>query len=100
MGRAGLLPRSGGAREALFCRCRVAFYDWLRLTARWLTVVWVAQLLGVCIVLYFAVESNIETMDPVQRREVVGFGVLGAALLCARVLFFSDSMDGDADGEA
>lgn len=90
---AKILPTRVRAQEAVFCRCRSALYDWFRFVSRWIMVVWCAELVGVCTVLYFGVEANLAKMDPVQRREVVGFAVVGVAALAGRVTVFADYFD-------
>lgn len=96
---ANLLPARMRPREVVFCRCRSAVYDWLRFVSKWIMLIWCGELVGVCIVLYFAVEQNLAKMEPTQRREVVGFAVVGLAILIGRVTIFADYFDEAAMAE-
>lgn len=93
---AKILPAKAKTREAVFCRCRAALYDWFRFISSWIIVFWCAQLLGVVFVLYSSVEPNIAKMDPVQHREVLGFIVVGVALLVGRVTLLAEYFDDDS----
>lgn len=90
---AKILPSRTRPREQVFCRCRSAIYDWLRFMVKWIMLLWCGELLGVCIVVYFCVEQNLEKMDPLQRREVLGFAIVGIAALVGRVTLLADYFD-------
>jgi len=95
--KAKILPEGIRPQEEVFCRCRAAIFDWCRFVAQWVMVPWCSMLLGICTVLYFAVEPNLVTMAPVQRREAVGFLVVGAVLLVSRLTVFADYFSEDVD---
>jgi len=91
--KANILPERDRPRENVFCRCRSAVYDWLRFMTKWIMLIWCVELVGVCIVVYFCVEKNLAKMEPLQRREVLGFAAIGIVLLVARVTIFADYFD-------
>lgn len=82
-----ILPTQPAPLDDAYCRCRLVAYDLTKVMAQWSMLVWVCQLLGVCAVLYFGVESNLEKMGVKARREILCFAVLGLmALACSVVL--------------
>lgn len=91
----GILPASSKApsrdSDSAYCRCRSAFDDCLRMVSRWAAVVWMAQFLGVCLVLYFGVEPNLAKMGTKERREILGFAAVGVVGLICRVFLVGDS---------
>merc|ERR1712045_755641 len=66
-----ILPRRASAREHVFCRCRSVIYDCLRTLSSWSLTVWLAELCGVCIVLYLSMEPNLIRMGSSQRRDML-----------------------------
>lgn len=86
-----ILPAELQPREDLYCRCRSATFDLLRLAARWIMAVWFAELFGVCAVLYLGAEPNLARMGATERREVLAFALVGIAILACKVTVFADS---------
>mmetsp|Transcript_76678 Transcript_76678/g.215170 ORF Transcript_76678/g.215170 Transcript_76678/m.215170 type:complete len:288 (-) Transcript_76678:57-920(-) len=91
---AKIMPQARRPAETFFCRCRAAVYDLIRAVCPFISVAWCAQLLGVWIAMYFAVERNLSRMHYVQRRQVLCFGAVGlVALVCRAILFAEDYFD-------
>lgn len=72
----------------IYCRCRSAVFDWLRIVSRWITAVWLGELASVLMVIYIGAEPNLKRMGTTQHREVLGFAAIGVALLVGRVTIF------------
>merc|ERR1719162_1027353 len=74
-------------RETTYCHCRTAFYDIFRATSRWARVVWLAEFLGVCLILYFGVEPHLTRQGTKARREILGFASIGVVALPCWIYF-------------
>merc|ERR1740129_1339309 len=88
----GILPKKLRAREHAYCRCRVAAFKMLQFAAKWAMHFWFAELFGVCTILYFGMEPHLAKMDAAQRRDVMIFGIVGLAVLVARVTLYGGTV--------
>eukprot|EP00930_Biecheleria_cincta_P046904 TRINITY_DN32430_c0_g1_i1.p1 TRINITY_DN32430_c0_g1~~TRINITY_DN32430_c0_g1_i1.p1 ORF type:complete len:365 (+),score=62.60 TRINITY_DN32430_c0_g1_i1:42-1136(+) len=97
-----ILSAKSAPHEDAYCRCRLVAYDLLKVMTQWSMFVWVCQLLGVCAVLYFGVENNLDKMGVEARREILCFGALGLAALACSVVLSENTvlqLEPDASGE-
>merc|ERR1712228_1150207 len=76
-----ILPQKLTPREDAYCQCRIFVFNGLKLMSRWCLVVWVAELIGVCLVIYFGMEPLFARMESTQKRDVLAFAVIGLAVL-------------------
>lgn len=82
-----ILPSKVASRETTYCHCRAAFYDIFRATSRWVRVVWLAEFLGVCLILYFGVEPHLARQGAKARREILGVASIGVVALPCWIYF-------------
>lgn len=97
-----ILSSKPAPHEHAYCRCRLVAYDCMKVMAQWNMLVWVCQLLGVCAVLYFGVENNLEKMGVKARQEILCFAVIGLTILAGSVLLSENTdlqLEQDASGE-
>jgi len=81
-----ILPPKQEPRDAIFCQCRTALYDWFSVALVMLTCIWCSEAVGVGIVCFFGVEKDLDKMDKCARKEVIVFGVFLLMLLMSKAM--------------
>eukprot|EP00929_Paragymnodinium_shiwhaense_P091587 TRINITY_DN51506_c0_g1_i2.p1 TRINITY_DN51506_c0_g1~~TRINITY_DN51506_c0_g1_i2.p1 ORF type:complete len:382 (-),score=66.93 TRINITY_DN51506_c0_g1_i2:264-1409(-) len=85
-----------GRLENVYCRCRTAMMDWLRMFSAGMLFGWIFELLATCGVLYFSVEVNLKRLAAKERTEILTFLALGLVGLVLRATVFRDGIDIDS----
>eukprot|EP00927_Polykrikos_kofoidii_P060835 TRINITY_DN55743_c0_g1_i1.p1 TRINITY_DN55743_c0_g1~~TRINITY_DN55743_c0_g1_i1.p1 ORF type:complete len:394 (+),score=61.91 TRINITY_DN55743_c0_g1_i1:43-1182(+) len=84
-------------RDNVFCRCKAATFDWMRVVSRWATVVWIGEMVASFGVLYFGVAPSLAKMGKDERREILLFAAVGLVGMSYRVLICEDGVAMDSE---
>mmetsp|Transcript_58346 Transcript_58346/g.181229 ORF Transcript_58346/g.181229 Transcript_58346/m.181229 type:complete len:381 (+) Transcript_58346:208-1350(+) len=90
--RMRLFPSASQEADNFYCRCWPAVFSALRITARWIMVIWIGLLAGVLSVLYVAAEPKLSRMSSKEHSEVLCFAVASMILLACRVIWLPDGL--------
>eukprot|EP00928_Gymnodinium_smaydae_P013801 TRINITY_DN15007_c0_g1_i2.p1 TRINITY_DN15007_c0_g1~~TRINITY_DN15007_c0_g1_i2.p1 ORF type:complete len:394 (+),score=56.93 TRINITY_DN15007_c0_g1_i2:66-1184(+) len=85
-----VLPSRTRPRDTVFCRCRTAMFDILRVAMKWCLGCWFVELFAAVSVLYFGAEANLSKMDSQERYEIIGFAAVGTLALALKMTVFAD----------